>query len=106
MVARVMGKLAQAVFQFQGLMTVRREHSRGWLEQESLYFRFQHFFFFFFFFQTNRVVMIITASGFSSENQEKHVLAWHGEIKTINIPCLEVSCLSGAVLQEGQHRSF
>lgn len=45
--------------------------------------------------------MIITASGFSSENQEKHVLAWHGEIKTINIPCLEVSCLSGAVLQKG-----
>lgn len=63
--------------------------------------------FFFLFFQPNWVVMIITAIGFFISKLGKTHSSWHGEIKTINVPCLEVPCPSGAVLQgEGQHRSL
>lgn len=37
-------------FSSRGLMTVRREHSGGWLRQESFCFGFQHFLFFFYLF--------------------------------------------------------
>lgn len=48
--------------------------------------------------------MITIAFGFSTENQEKHVLSWHGEIKQ-SISFVLVSCTSGAVLQgEGQQQ--